>query len=126
MPFQSLLPNFPKDDPAEKAKTLDMLFGGENFRFGNPVEQFRRDLVAGCYLPERHQMRQLVGQARRRDREVLVGERQLRVLQQVLASRKRLLEATAKTQITLPVSVQKMETKKFKVLAGTYFGQSIL
>jgi hypothetical protein len=54
----------------EKAKTLDMLFGGENFRFGNPLEQFRRDLLAGCYLPEKQQMRELVAQAKRRDREV--------------------------------------------------------
>ena len=109
------MPNFPKDDLAEKAKTLEMLFGGKNFRFGNPLEQFRRDLVAGCYLPEQQQMRDLVNRARRRDLALLAEERQLRLLQQVLASRKRLLESTVRTQITLPVSVQKMETKKFQV-----------
>jgi hypothetical protein len=113
---QALLPNFPKDDPSEKARTLEMLFGGENFRFGNPLEQFRHDLLAGFYMPEKHEMLELVGRAKRRDRDLLVGERHLRVLQQILAGRKRLLEATAKTQITLPVSVQKMDTKKFQVI----------
>lgn len=95
-----------------------MLFGGANFRFGNPLEQFREGLAAGRYLPEQQQMRELVGRARRRDLAALGEERQLRVLQHVLASRKQLLESTLKAPITLPVSVQKMEVKKFQVTAG--------
>ncbi len=101
----------------EKLKSLAMLFGGAPLRFGtNPLQQFRRDLLAGRYTPEKHAMRALVAQARRRDSELLAAEQQVRTLQRVLAARKRLLEATAaKTQITLPVAVQKMDTKKFQV-----------
>ena len=32
-----LLPSFHQDDIDEKAKTIEMLFGGENFHFGNPI-----------------------------------------------------------------------------------------
>jgi hypothetical protein len=94
-----------------------MLFGGAPLRFGtNPLQQFRRDLLAGRYTPEKHAMRALVAQARRRDSELLAAEQQVRTLQRVLEARKRLLEAAAaKTQITLPVAVQKMDTKKFQV-----------
>ena len=100
-------------------RTLEMLFGGANFRFGNPLEQFRADLLAGRHMPEKHQMLKVVGEARRRDADLLVGERQLRVLQRVLVARKQLLESTAagKAQISsfLPVALQKMDTKKFQV-----------
>ena len=45
MGLLELLPSFPHDDIDEKAKTIEMLFGGENFHFGNPVAKVR---IAFC------------------------------------------------------------------------------
>jgi nuclear factor related to kappa-B-binding protein len=62
-----LLPSFEQDDIDEKAKTIEMLFGGENFHFGNPVARFRSELAAGELQPERAAMKEMVRSAQRRD-----------------------------------------------------------
>ena len=64
-----LLPSFPEHDIDEKARTIEMLFGGENFHFGNPVSRFREELAAGDHLPERRAMRSMVAAARRREHD---------------------------------------------------------
>ena len=61
------LPTFSTDDIDEKAKTIEMLFGGENFHFGNPLTKFRQDLLAGDYYPENADMKKLVITAQKRN-----------------------------------------------------------
>ena len=51
MGLLQLLPSFPHDDIDEKAKTIEMLFGGENFHFGNPVAKVR---IAFCPRLQSH------------------------------------------------------------------------
>ena len=41
MYIQMMLPNFPENNDSQKMRTLEMLFGGENFSFGNPLADFR-------------------------------------------------------------------------------------
>ena len=41
------LPNFPENDIDEKARTIEMLFGGDAFLFRNPLQLFRDDLLQG-------------------------------------------------------------------------------
>ena len=36
-----MLPNFTENNAEQKLVTLEMLFGGENFAFGNPILDFR-------------------------------------------------------------------------------------
>merc|ERR1719402_1998696 len=62
-----LLPSFPEDDIEEKARTIEMLFGGENFHFGNPLTRFRADLLNGEYTPENAEMRDMVVTAQKRN-----------------------------------------------------------
>merc|ERR1712098_74125 len=65
----NLLPSFPEDDIDEKAKTIEMLFGKENFHFGNPLSKFRNDLLAGDYFPDNVVMKKIVRAAQKRNYE---------------------------------------------------------
>ena len=42
--FQTLLPSFEQNDGHEKIQTLQRMFNGENFKFGNPLQMFHKSL----------------------------------------------------------------------------------
>ena len=96
------LPNFPTDDLDEKARTIEMLFGGQNFHFGNPLEKFREDLVNGDYLPENVEMKAMVATAQRRNFEEWLENYQFDIAQKCLDSRKKHLEAATGNIVTVP------------------------
>ena len=53
-PLQALLPSFGNQDAQEKIRTLQKLFRGENFKFGNPLVEFHKKLrgkrLFSCYF----------------------------------------------------------------------------
>lgn len=61
--FQNFLPSFPENDAVEKEKSLRRLFNGENFKFGNPVNEFFKELKIGNFRPDIRSMRKLLRKA---------------------------------------------------------------
>ena len=102
------LPSFPTDDIDEKAKTIEMLFGGENFHFGNPIRKFRQDLLAGDYYPENADMKRMIITAQRRNFDEWMDNYHFEIAQKCLNSRKKHLEAATGNIVTVP----KIEKKR--------------
>ena len=97
-----LLPSFQQDDIDEKAKTIEMLFGGENFHFGNPIGKFRTELLEGDFSLERRAMKSIVRESRERDHSEWLERHRMLLVQELLDSRKILLEEATGTQVTSP------------------------
>eukprot|EP00092_Neocalanus_flemingeri_P094512 GFUD01120196.1.p1 GENE.GFUD01120196.1~~GFUD01120196.1.p1 ORF type:complete len:859 (-),score=207.49 GFUD01120196.1:242-2818(-) len=104
----NLLPSFPTDDIDEKAKTIEMLFGKDNFHFGNPVEKFRQDLLSGDYFPDNVEMKEIVQSAQKRNYEEWMENYHYTLVQDILDSRKSLLEVATGNVVTTP----KIERKR--------------
>jgi len=104
----NLLPSFPSDDIDEKAKTIEMLFGKENLHFGNPVAKFRQDLLAGDYFPDNVEMKNIVKNAQKRNYEEWMENYHYALVQDILDSRKSLLEVATGNVVTTP----KIERKR--------------
>ena len=102
------LPNFENDDSREKEKTISMLFGGENFHFGNPLEKFRDRVRQGAYNPESCEIKELVLKAKKRDYKHRIERLQFATAQKCLNSRKKHLEALTGNIVTVP----KIERKR--------------
>ena len=113
------LPTFSTDDIDEKAKTIEMLFGGENFHFGNPLTKFRQDLLAGDYYPENADMKKLVITAQKRNFDEWMDNYQFEIAQKCLNSRKKHLEAATGNIVTVP-KIEKKRSQK-----GGNVGQKI-
>ena len=66
--LQLLLPSFPGDDAGkEQDETVRRLFAGENFRFGNPLDHFFRQLHDGQLTDQIHSLRRLTAETQRQD-----------------------------------------------------------
>jgi len=104
----NLLPSFPAEDIDEKAKTIEMLFGKENLHFGNPVAKFRQDLLAGDYFPDNVEMKKIVQNAQKRNYEEWMENYHYALVQDILDSRKSLLEVATGNVVTTP----KIERKR--------------
>ena len=102
------LPTFPEDDIEEKARTIEMLFGGENLHFGNPLTRFRADLLNGEYTPENAEMRDMVVTAQKRNFDEWIENYQFEIAQKCLDSRKKHLETATGNIVTVP----KIERKR--------------
>ena len=102
MGLLKLLPSFQQNDIDEKAKTIEMLFSGENFFFGNPINKFRRELLEGDFSLERRAMKSIVREAQERDHKEWLDRHKVTLVQELLDSRKVLLEEVTGTQVTSP------------------------
>lgn len=65
--FQKFLPTFPLNNDNEQDSTIQLLFGGENIRFGNPLKDFHRNLKNGYYRPDIARMRRMLRKALTRE-----------------------------------------------------------
>ena len=59
--FQTFLPKF--DNRDDVTKTISMLLTRKNFRFGNPVEKFKSDLISGKLSPDSVKMTKVLQKA---------------------------------------------------------------
>jgi len=116
--LMSLLPNFPSDDAEEKMKSLKMLFGGENIAFGNPLHNFRREVLKGNYSPDRRRLKEYVRSAKLRDDKIERHEYNFRLMSDVLKSRKTIMEETSGSTVSVPIAVQKLEKQTLRLGAG--------
>jgi hypothetical protein len=97
-----LLPSFPDEDIDEKVKTIEMLFGNENFHFGNPLHKFREDLINEDYFPDNVAMKAMVRSAQKRNYEEWMENYHFKLVQEILDSRKIILEAATGNVVTTP------------------------
>lgn len=92
--LMDFLPVFPENDKEEKVETLQRLFSGCNFKFGNPIRAFFGRLREGLLVPDIARTASLVRRASYRDYRLHQRRYHCRLLQEVLVSRKRLLETS--------------------------------
>ncbi|XP_070392903.1 nuclear factor related to kappa-B-binding protein isoform X6 [Dermacentor albipictus] len=93
MRLMEFLPNFGENDKEEKVETLQRLFSGCNFKFGNPIHCFFLRLRDGLLVPDIARTASLVRKASYRDYRLNQRRYHCRMLQDILVSRKRLLDA---------------------------------
>lgn len=91
--LKKFLPNFKSNNDAEQEATLQLLFSGENVRFGNPLKDFHRNLKNGYYRPDIARMRCLLKKALSREYNYSQKRYYFRVMKSVLVSRQKLLQA---------------------------------
>ncbi|CAG5123590.1 unnamed protein product, partial [Candidula unifasciata] len=87
-----LLPSFPSNDELEKRETLRRLFSGENFKFGNPLEEMHRKLKEGYLHPEIACYRKQTRQFRYRDYKMRHQSYLSELLTHLLLARQELFE----------------------------------
>lgn len=92
--LMEFLPNFGENDKEEKVETLQRLFSGCNFKFGNPIHFFFQRLRDGLLVPDIARTASLVRKASYRDYRLHQRRYHCRLLQEILISRKRLLDAS--------------------------------
>lgn len=93
MRLMEFLPSFGENDKEEKVETLQRLFSGCNFKFGNPIHIFFLRLRDGLLVPDIARTASLVRKASYRDYRLHQRRYHCRLLQEILVSRKRLLDA---------------------------------
>ncbi|XP_037279503.1 nuclear factor related to kappa-B-binding protein isoform X6 [Rhipicephalus microplus] len=91
--LMEFLPRFGENDKEEKVETLQRLFSGCNFKFGNPIHIFFLRLRDGLLVPDIARTSSLVHRASYRDYRLHQRRYHCRLLQEILVSRKRLLDA---------------------------------
>lgn len=105
------LPSFAFDDATEKEKTLAMLFRGDNFLFGNPLERFRDEVNRGSFNPESSEIKNLVLSAKKREYHHRIERLLFASAQKCLNSRKKHLEAITGNIVTVPKIERKRGSK---------------
>lgn len=65
--LKNFLPSFPQNDSEEKNKTLRMLFNRENIRFGNPLDEFQKQLRDGNFRPDVSRLRSFLKRVQYKD-----------------------------------------------------------
>lgn len=93
--LMKFLPTFPENDDDEKLKTLKQLFSGHNFKFGNPLFQFYKKLKDGYLAPDVSKVASLLKKAQYREYKYQQQHYYYRLLENVLISRKKLLDAAS-------------------------------
>ncbi|NXS31968.1 NFRKB protein, partial [Pomatostomus ruficeps] len=94
--LKKFLPHFPENNREHQNKLISALFGGENFRFGNPLHIAQKLFRDGHFNPEVVKYRQLCYKSQYK--RYLSAQQQYfyRLLKQILASRNHLLELARK------------------------------
>ncbi|NWW71930.1 NFRKB protein, partial [Climacteris rufus] len=89
--LKKFLPHFPENNREHQNKLISALFGGENFRFGNPLHIAQKLFRDGHFNPEVVKYRQLCYKSQYK--RYLSAQQQYfyRLLKQILASRNHLL-----------------------------------
>uniref|UniRef100_T1III0 DEUBAD domain-containing protein n=1 Tax=Strigamia maritima TaxID=126957 RepID=T1III0_STRMM len=103
------LPAFPENDDAEKQITIRKLLNGENFSFGNPVVQFHKKLRDGEFSASMQEMTSIMRKAKLKDYRFQQQRYYFKLLQEVLISRKKLLEAAMKLPPDQAVKMERLQ-----------------
>ncbi|XP_053307643.1 nuclear factor related to kappa-B-binding protein isoform X2 [Spea bombifrons] len=94
--LKQFLPSFPENNAQQQEETIQSLFRGDNFRFGNPLQIAQKLFRDGHFNPEVVKYRQLCQKSQYK--RYLNSQQQYfhTLLKQILASRKELLDLARK------------------------------
>ncbi|XP_054719703.1 nuclear factor related to kappa-B-binding protein-like [Uloborus diversus] len=92
--LKRLLPDFPENDEKEKEETLRKLVEGENFKFGNPLNQFFSRLKDGFLSTDVVEVTNALKRANYREYKNQQQQYAYHLLRDILISRKKLVDAT--------------------------------
>ncbi|XP_034232417.1 uncharacterized protein LOC117640193 isoform X3 [Thrips palmi] len=121
--LKKFLPTFTSNNDAEQEASLQLLFSGENMRFGNPLKDFHRNLKNGYYRPDIARMRCLLKKALSREYNYSQKRYYFRVMKSVLVSRQKLLQAAnilppgvnpKVPKLPAPPRTQHLSTREFR------------
>ncbi|XP_037073468.1 nuclear factor related to kappa-B-binding protein-like [Pollicipes pollicipes] len=108
----TFLPTFSGDDAGkEQDETVRRLFAGENFQFGNPLDQFFRSLHDGHLTDEIHSLRRLTAETQAHDAKVWRQTYMDDLLKELVTKRKLYMDAAVKTPPDVPISLPPTKKK---------------
>lgn len=108
-------------DAEETRQLVGRLFQGDNFHFGNPLTRLKSGLAAGEMTPEKIRVRRLLRRIQRRNYKERTRERAYTLLQEMLTSRKKLIESRTGLPARTPMSVLKLERKSVRATPDLEF-----
>ncbi|XP_031428097.1 nuclear factor related to kappa-B-binding protein isoform X2 [Clupea harengus] len=94
--LSQFLPPFPDDNTAEQERTVSAIFNNQNFCFGNPLHLAQKLFRDGYFNPEVVKYRQLCAKSQRRRHLYSLQQYYHKLLNQILVSRKELLDLAAR------------------------------
>ncbi|XP_076467906.1 uncharacterized protein LOC143298812 isoform X2 [Babylonia areolata] len=89
--LKALLPTFPEDDEAEKDETVRRLFNGDNFKFGNPLQQFHKKLKDGLLSPDIAKCNRMCRKFKKREYKFTQQKYLSNLVSEIIVSRERTL-----------------------------------
>ncbi|XP_068687328.1 nuclear factor related to kappa-B-binding protein-like [Montipora foliosa] len=90
--LETFLPVLPTDYPHAQEENLSALLGGENFRFGNPVQQFQQKLKDGYFYPDVVKYKKLCQKAKLKEYKIQQQRFHRKLLREILISRQEILD----------------------------------
>ncbi|KAJ7381339.1 hypothetical protein OS493_001464 [Desmophyllum pertusum] len=90
--LEKFLPVLPTDYPHAQEENISALLGGENFRFGNPVQQFQKKLKDGDLYPDVVKYKKLCRKAKYKEYKIQQQRYHKKVLREILISRQEILD----------------------------------
>ncbi|XP_070551804.1 nuclear factor related to kappa-B-binding protein-like [Ptychodera flava] len=105
--LSKFLPTFQENDEEEKETTLRRLFQGDNFKFGNPLKQFFSLLKEGYLSPNVARYAELCRKAKFKEYKYFQQRYYHRLMQDILISRQKLLDAASGIGPDTPPVVQR-------------------
>ncbi|KAL8581008.1 hypothetical protein ACOMHN_048042 [Nucella lapillus] len=89
--LKALLPSFPEEDEAESDETIRRLFEGENFKFGNPLQQFHQKLKDGLLSPDIAKCNHMCRKFKKREYKFSQQQYYSDLISEIIISRERTL-----------------------------------
>ncbi|XP_019636721.1 PREDICTED: nuclear factor related to kappa-B-binding protein-like [Branchiostoma belcheri] len=91
--LSKFLPTFPENSAQHNEETLRSLFSGENFKFGNPLQSFQKQLKGGYLFPANARLKAKCQKAKFRDYKFRQQRYYQKLLKDVIISRERVLQS---------------------------------
>ncbi|XP_071841560.1 uncharacterized protein [Apostichopus japonicus] len=109
------LPTFTENNGEEQKETLRRLFEGENFRYGNPLEQFEQDLSMGRFGVDSVEKQRAWQRLQREECQLQNSHRLQTMLPEVLIKRQELLEVVQFTSPSEYIKKPQQDLRKSKL-----------
>ncbi|GFU28334.1 nuclear factor related to kappa-B-binding protein [Nephila pilipes] len=109
--LRKLLPVFPENDEKEKNITLRKLIHGENFKFGSPFQHFFKKLKDGFLSADVVEVTKTLKRANYREYKNQQKQYSFHLFQEILLSRKKLIDASYILPPDQPVKMQQFIAK---------------
>ncbi|XP_048588629.1 nuclear factor related to kappa-B-binding protein isoform X3 [Nematostella vectensis] len=101
--LEKFLPKLPTDNPNAQEVNLRALFGGENFKFGNPLQQFHSHLKDGFFYPDVVKYKKLCQKAKYKEYRLQQQQFYRNLLQEVMLSRQEILDQVSRQGPSDPI-----------------------